>query len=60
LFLLVDLFDLNGFLHIENALSADELANAQAAVSEAIDAGKRGEAWCWNKAMEVSMHSHYV
>ena len=60
LFLLADLFDLNGFLHFENALSPDELANAQAAVAEAMAAGKRGEAWCWNKAMEVSVHPHVV
>ena len=51
---LTDLFDLNGFLHIEGALSAGELASAQAAVAEAIAAGKRGETWYWNKAMEVS------
>ena len=49
-----DLFDLNGYLHIEGALSAGELASAQAAVADAIAAGKRGEAWCWNKAAEVS------
>ena len=52
---LTDLFDLNGFLHIEGALSAGELASAQAAVAEAIAAGKRGETWYWNKAMEVSV-----
>ena len=52
--LVVDLLDLNGFLHLENALSANELATAQAAVTEALAAGKRGQAWCWNKAMEVS------